>query len=79
MTNLTIFRDYDRYIIAPKAQTCLSMTTGLFEAYSMKQAAALLTEARAMSAEEVQAGLQTFWTDGRFEAACDAGKFGVAW
>ena len=79
MTDLTIFQDYDRYIIAPKAQTSLSMTTGLFDAYSMKEARALLETARAMSAEEVQAGLRTFWTDGRFEKACDAGKFGAEW
>jgi len=79
MTNLTIFQDYDRYIIAPKAQTSLSMTTGLFDAYSLKEAKALLVEARAMSDEEVSANLRTFWTDGRFEAACEAGKFGVGW
>jgi hypothetical protein len=79
MTDLTIFQDYDRFIIAPKAQACLSMTTGIFEAYSMKEARALLSEARAMSAQEISASLRTFWTDGRFEAACDAGKFGVAW
>lgn len=79
MTDLTIFQDDDRFIIAPKAQTSLSMTAGLFDAYSMKEARALLAEARKMSAEEVRANLRTFWTDGRFEKACDAGKFGVEW
>lgn len=79
MTALTVFRDYDRFIIAPKAQTSLSMTTGLFEAYSAKEAAALLNDARAMSDEDVTSNLRTFWTDGRFEAACDAGSFGAEW
>jgi|GEM_PF-4913348 len=79
MTELTIFQDYDRYIIAPRAQSCLSMTTGLWEAYSIKQARKLLAEARAMTPEAVKAELQTFWTDGRFEAACEAGKFGAEW
>lgn len=79
MTDLTIFQDYDRFIIAPKAQTCLSMTTGLFEAYSAKEAGKLLAEARQMSEQAINDALRTFWTDGRFEAACDAGKFGVEW
>lgn len=79
MTNLTIFADYDRYIIAPKAQTSLSMTTGLDEAYSLKEARAMLAEWASKSEAEVTAALRTFWTDGRFEAACDAGKFGGAW
>jgi len=79
MTELTIFKDYDRYIIAPRAQTCLSMTTGLWEAGTLKQAQKLLAEAQAMTPEAIAAELRTFWTDGRFEAACDAGKFGPDW
>jgi hypothetical protein len=79
MTSLTIFQDADRFIIGPKGQSCYSMTSGVFEAYSMKEARALLAEAQAMSAEELDENMRTFWTDARFEAACDAGRFGAEW
>jgi hypothetical protein len=79
MTDLTIFQDYDRFIIAPRAQTSLSMTTGVADAYSLTEAKKMLAEFRAKSEAEIKAALRTFWTDGRFEAACAAGKFGAEW
>jgi hypothetical protein len=79
MTDLTIFRDGERYIIAPKAQIGFSQTDGLWEAYSKRQALKLLAEARAMTDDEIKANIVTFWTNERFETACDAGHFGAAW
>lgn len=80
MTALTIFQDDDRFIIGPVAQSYgYSMTQGICDAYSVSEAKALLAEARALTDEQIAAKVRVFWTDGRFEAACDGGRFGAAW
>ncbi len=80
MTDLTIFTDTDRFIIGRRSdQTCYSMTTGVAEAYTKAEARRALNEARQMTEAQLEAAKRTYWTDGRFESACEAGRFGAEW
>jgi hypothetical protein len=79
-SELKVFRDSDRFIIGAREwQTCLSMTMGVAEAYSVREAKALVQKWSSKSAQEIEAAKRVYWTDGRFEAACDAGRFGSPW
>jgi hypothetical protein len=80
MTSLKIYQDQNRFIIGRSEwQSCLSMTVGVLETYSRKAAIAERKRLEALPLETLEAAKKTYWTDGRFEVACDAGRFGAAW
>lgn len=55
------------------------MTHGVAEAYSPAEAREAVAAAAAMSDAQAEAAKRVFWTDGRFETACDEGRYGPAW
>lgn len=90
--NLTwaIFKDGDRFILGAREwQTCISMTIGLNGAtfysdeVSKKDRPAymrkLIRRAQITPLARCEELKHTFWTDSRFEQACDDGVFGAAW
>ncbi len=77
--DLTIFRDGDRYIVGPRAQSCRSMTDGLGSASTKREAREVLAAAQAMTPEAQKAALRVYYTDDRFEEAEAAGAFGPSW
>lgn len=77
MNKFTAFLDGDRYIIGRASdQTGYSMTMGFASAYSKREAADLI---RKFNADPPKQEPRVYWTDQRFEIACDDGKFGAAW
>lgn len=77
MSQFTAYLDGDRYIIGRAAdQTCYSRTLGFASAYSKCEAAALVKK---FNADPPKGEPKVYWTDQRFEMACDDGKFGAEW
>lgn len=79
-TDLTVYRDGDRYIIGRSSwQTCYSMTFGVADAYSRSEVRAILADLAKLPAAKIDEMKEVFWTDERFEAADARGLFGPAW
>jgi len=77
MNKFRAYRDGDRYIIGrPEDQTCYSQTRGFATAYSQHEAREKIRE---LEANPPTREPKVYWTDERFEDACDAGEFGPAW
>lgn len=75
MSKFTAFLDGDRYIIGRVSdQSCYARTMGFATAYSKAEAKALIKE---FTANPPAREPKVYWTDGRFEIACDDGKFGA--
>lgn len=79
------YRDGDRFIIgAAEWQTgACSMTYGIATLYCDESPKAnlprMIRRAQITPAERCEELKHVFWTDERFETACDAGQFGAAW
>lgn len=77
MSKFTAFRDGDRFIIGRASdQTMYSRTLGFASAYSKREARELIAE---FNSNPPQRDPKVYWTDERFETACDEGKFGAEW
>lgn len=76
---MKIYKDGRRWIVGPDEQGCTSMTDGYADYDSYKQAKAGMERLKKLSTAELAAKLRVFWTDQRFEQACDNGKFGPSW
>lgn len=76
---MKIYRDGYRWIVGPDEQGCYSMTEGYSDHDSLKRAKIAAKELNKKTKEELDGMLMVFWTDERFEQACDAGKFGTEW
>jgi hypothetical protein len=85
--NLTwkAYRDGDRFIIgAAEWQTgAVSMTYGITSVYADEaprvNVARAIRRAQITPTDRCEEIKHVFWTDERFETACDDGKFGPAW
>ena len=78
--DLTVYRDGDRYVVGRSVwQDCYSRTYMVADAYSRRELRAVVAEWAAKPLNEIEAAKRPTSTPDRFEDACDAGEFGVAW
>jgi hypothetical protein len=76
---LAVFKDGYRYIVGPKDQSAYSVTDGFDEFCYREDAVAAMKELEALDDATLQGRLRRFYTDERFEAACDSGVYGPDW
>lgn len=77
MSEFRAYRDGDRFIIGRASdQTMTSRTLGFASAYSEREAGELVKQ---FNAKPPAGEPKVYWTDERFETACDEGKFGAEW
>lgn len=76
-----IFRDADRYIVGRDSWqgSAVSMTDGVVQVGSRAEAQQMLQEVSEWTEAQAEAERRVYWTDSRFEEACDASRFGPDW
>lgn len=78
--DLTFWQDGDRFVIGRASwQTARSRTYIVADAYSRCELRQQMAFWAAQPLNEIEAAKRASETPYRFEAACDAGAFGVAW